>query len=334
MSEFKSLDGREYVVVTYLRDLVLKTYGRTPRISRSYRVVCPRCLERNVGKGEPGYNHRNLSISNDMTIGHCYRCDGVFLDASRYLTQEVDKPQIDLDLGHIDSEFEVNKVNLDILNTSVPLESDMKALSYISNRNKYLVPSDYYLMYKPNKIFIPFYYNGELIYYQIRYIEPFNPNMKYFSPPVDNKPIYIPLSKGKYFWDIAAPTILCEGAFTAIALRCIVGDEYNVVSLLGKTITEYQAKMLENIGISDVYIMMDSTDLSYNVKRLRYSFLKNSTIIESDGSDAEELLKAYGINICLNYINKYKIKIPNVSLSKKVTMANELFEPFVLKGIK
>ena len=132
---------------------------------------------------------------------------------------------------------------------------------------------------------IPFYYKGELIYYQIKFAFG-NNRMPYFSPPIEYKPGYlIEHDDNKKF-------IICEGTFDAISLL-IQAPSYTPFAILGSSITDYQITMLRSFVPEKIIVYMDTTELSIKVvnKIKKYINYADVNIIKSYGKDPEENLR-------------------------------------------
>lgn len=315
--EWKSLDGYELIVTDELKQLVLANYnGRLPPAIKYYRIVCPRCYERNRLKGEYDYAHTNLSVAKDFSFGKCFRCNAVFTDKYYGAASEYDSKLLDLK----DTHFEIESINTDHLENYHDLSIDTDAIKYIQNirGNIYYNIHDNFasLKYSNNKLVIPYFNtDGNTFYYQYRYVDVSKSptRSKYYNPPINNKPIYItPNLDGKILWNPMNPTILVEGAITAIACKQVVGNDVNVIGLMGKVITNYQLQFIKYLGIIDLYVMLDEYSLSDELsKTLSLNGLKNS-IIPTDGKDAEELLIELGpdryYTILDQYISKSSIK--------------------------
>lgn len=302
--KWNSNDGKEVISCDSedLKQMVLANYQNTFRPGlKYYRIVCPRCLERNIAKGETKYDHRNLSISKEFTWGYCFRCNAIFTDKFYGANSEVGYDLSTFSGGESIDDFEIERINTTAYDDATPLEMHTEGIQYIQSRNPYynVVTNQFKLRYKTNKLIIPYLdLTGKPFYYQFRYVDVSkSPNgAKYFNAIIGNKPIYIaPDSCGKPVWKTANTTILVEGALTAIALKIVLGDSFNIVCIMGKAITYYQVNFLKWLGlIGDLYVMMDETDLSQSVADELAKYKIKSNIIPTDGLDAEELLNNLG----------------------------------------
>lgn len=308
---WKELDGRETIVCNSedLKQLVIDNYKNKFRPGlKYYRVVCPRCLDRNRMKGEYNYDHRNLSINKEFTFGFCFRCEGIYVDEMSGATSKVDT-EINSFRGSSIYDFNIERINTEPYDKALPISLHTDAIKYITNRNKYynITTDQFKLRYKTNKIIIPYMdLSGTPFYYQFRYIDVTKSptNSKYFNAVINNKPIYIaPDSIGKPVWKVRNDTILVEGALTAIALKIVLGDSVNVVCIMGKVPTLYQITFLKWLGlVGNVYVMMDETSLSSTVVGELVTNKIHAKIIPSDGRDAEEMLMSMGIDNYREYL--------------------------------
>ncbi len=311
--QWKNLDGKEFIECSSdeLRTLVVACGLRINSSTKNYRVVCPRCLERN-NNNRLDYTKRHLSISGDLSQGYCFRCDGVFKDKLSGLSGEVDTSYNVMDAKLIEHE-----INTKPFETAIPLEECEEGTNYIKDRNPYynITSNQFDLKCKSNKIFIP-YKNlvGKVIYYQIRYLDPEKSptKSKYYNPPVEHKPIYIaPHSTGEIYWNPTNPSILVEGALTAIALKITVGDDVNVIGAMGKVLTSHHLTWLFSLGsFNNLFVMMDSIELSIPVSELLTKNRILNQIIPSEGQDAEECLVAQGLDTYRAYVMSYLNDIP------------------------
>lgn len=343
--EWKELDGKELIQCDNedLKQLVLNTYQNKFRPGlKYYRVICPRCKTRNISKGEYDYNKCNLSISKDFNWGYCFRCNAVFTDKFYGATSEVSYDLETFKGSSIDN-FEIERVDTTSYDTATPLELHTEGIEYIQSRNPYynVVTNQFKLRYKTNKLIIPYLdLDGKPFYYQFRYVDVSkSPNKaKYFNAIIGNKPIYIaPDSCGKPVWKPMNKTILVEGALTAIALKITVGDNINVVCIMGKSLTQYQITFLKWLGlIGDIYVMMDESELSEVVqKELLIEGVKTS-LIPTDGKDAEEMLNLLGITKYRDLINSSisNTNIKNLTFDSINRTYSNISKDLLNKGIK
>jgi hypothetical protein len=260
LTKIKSKKGKE-LYVTDLESIVEDNYDQAyinlihsnKSAKTEFVCVCPLCRDR---KG-PQYSNRKLYITSDFSVGHCFVCDTAFVNLDN--ESPTDKPiQEEFD---IDTNFEVDGLTLPNIDLSLllklkPANESQDAIKYLYDRNPYIIPEKYDLRYIKNKLIIPFKIEGKDIFYQIRYLIPFNPKMKYYTPAYI-KPFYI----ASDHWDPYRPTILTEGVFSAIGVDC-TGINANIVALIGNCITKYQMSLLRYLGFNDLYCYLDKIELS------------------------------------------------------------------------
>lgn len=128
---------------------------------------------------------------------------------------------------------------------------------------------------------MPFYYHGELMYYQIRFTG--NSKIRYFFPPISAKmPYIIEHGDNKKF-------IICEGVYDAIA--CLLqGPSYTPMAVLGSSISDYQLGFLREYVPEKILVYMDDSEKSKSVASKIRSVIDYCPIdiIWSDGTDPEE----------------------------------------------
>lgn len=288
----KHENGRDY----YFYDLDKLDMHET---KDGYNAVCPVC-KKNHELGidgfylDPNYSKRKLGINQSRSIAHCFRCDSVIVslrngDAVIRVPKIHFKNLIGADDFMIDTlldvseKYDQSKEITDPMRKLLEMRSpgiDPDALGMKSARWN-----------RPN-ILTPFYLNGSLIYYQLRFLDKITP--KYFSPPIKNKPIYIPRK------DYTSDIIICEGVYDAIALLKLYPD-WTPVAILGSAITDYQCRLIRKYLIPDrIKIFMDDVKLSDKIKLtlmdtpLAYYVVDIEVVTEHDGEDPEEVLRGNG----------------------------------------
>jgi len=275
------------ILIYDLEDYVneCKTANNEVKVSDTHFIVkCPRCVE------ELEYHKLKLYILKDYSVGYCFRCNTAYLplhkeDAVLKFGLELPENNIriqDYKLIKLNFKGTWNLSLFDQLSTS-----DFITENYLYKRNKYLRKLLPLLRFRylNNNVVIPFYYKGELIYYQIHFPE--NKDMKYFSPPITHKPPYIiEHGENKRF-------IIVEGVFDAIAALILYPDR-TPFAVLGSVITDYQIALLRSYVPEDILIFMDETELSIKtIKKLRaYIDYAKLDIIPSYGEDPEEYLRS------------------------------------------
>lgn len=263
-----------------------------------YITQCPYCLSAylNDSTYDGPYTKSKLYTKKDKSSGFCFRCDRAYVNIDDTIKLELSLPESKVDL----KSFELVRLpssgtwNLDLFDSFD--QNDEKGLSYLISRNPYLkqLAPRLGIKYTNHNPVVPFYYRGDLIYYQIR-LAFGSPRIKYFSPPISHKPPYI-IEHGtnKKF-------IICEGTFDAISLL-VQAPDYTPFAVLGSTITDYQLTMLRTYIPDKILVYMDDYELSKKVAMRIASIIDYADIdiIKSAGSDPEEVLKqrlAEGYNI-------------------------------------
>lgn len=268
----------------------MRKQGLIQKKKHDYAVLCPYCYREHKMHGQSGYNKLKLWIHEDYKYGNCFRCHRTFVapdsDTIQYGIKAIEDP-VDMNnwelckLGE-DGYFKLSKYNeFD--------EDDPVGVNYLAHR-VYLYRKMYKLLgikfHRHNPV-IPFYIKGELVYYQIRIINP-GDGPKYHSPATPHKNPYI-LEHGdnKKF-------VISEGVFDAIADRILYPDR-TPFAVLGSDITDYQIAILRSYCPEDILIYMDKTELSQRIKEkieyyIDYADIK---IQKSSGQDPEEYLKEH-----------------------------------------
>lgn len=269
----------------YVREMRHK--GLVKETASDYITLCPECYQRHVKEGKPNYRKLKLYVDRDLQYSHCFVCNSVYLDDNTLKTGiKTFEPEIssrDWKLCKLGND---GYWSLDKFETFD--EYDEIGIDYLAKKRYYLYKQMYKLFgirFKDHNPVIPFYYKGELIFYQMRLIDP-NSRIKYFTPPTEFKNPYI-LEHGdnKKF-------VICEGTFDAIACRILFPDR-TPFAVLGSNITSYQIEMLRTYLPEDILVYMDKTELSRNIMRTIQSKINyvDIHIHESDGMDPEEFMK-------------------------------------------
>lgn len=294
------------IYITDLEDLVSENYtrdeiNRVIKSGKEFVCICPLCKLRH----KSDYSNRKLYITRDYSVGHCFVCDNTFQNINYNESKSVNNPDnfdITLDIGS--DGLSLPELDLSLLDILHSASSNPDSVNYLHNRNPYLNPDKYDLRYTRNKLVIPFRYSNNIIYYQIRFLDPTNPRMKYYTPGNSIKPFYI----ASDHWDSDRPTILTEGVFSAIGVDC-TGIDANVIALLGNTITDYQFNLLAYLGYTDIYCYLDKYELSNKLAQtLKCNHNVNSRLIPpvTYGSelDQEEELNRIGPDMLLKHITE------------------------------
>lgn len=256
-----------------------------------YICHCPFC------KAE-GHKKHKLYIHEDLEKGNCFVCGRNFINIDdtvrvdyripeflpMFSSALISVPKI------IDSNFDMDAWNYEFEST------DEVGEKYLASRHQYLPEIAKLLGFKymNGNIVIPFRYNGEVVYYQIRFS---SGKFRYLFPKVEagqKMPYILDFGEGK------KRLIICEGVFDAIALM-IMAPEYLPIAVLGSDITDYQINYLREYLPEEIVIYMDETSISKRIKRrLKSTFSCPIRIIHSDGEDPEENLKkkiSWGSNL-------------------------------------
>lgn len=252
-----------------------------------YIVTCPICQ---LNKGQT-YQKTKLYIHNSLQYGHCFVCNTTFLNHSKPNFKPILQKKVQLDEFQWPTLAYIGQDN-----------QDKAALGYLQQRCPQLYSDFDFHKYGfyclPNKVIINFQKKQQKYFYQIRYIDLNQSNgQRYYIPPVsEGKPIYIAL--GQY--DPFAPTMLVEGVFTALVEKLLLGKDFNVLAILGHSISKYQLFLLKQLGIMNkIYIHMDTMQYSNDVrKELRDNF-RNASVIPnwSEKLDSEELIREGHITV-------------------------------------
>lgn len=267
-----------------------------------YVCKCPFCEEH----GEPDSKSTLYMYKESMT-GWCWRC----------LSYVVDKILVgNLSLKNKlrnDSIQKMNEIKLPTL-----MEVDISHLKHVTSKPyidyfinkrsyKYLLHNREFdfreISFRGRKgIIIPFYYDGLIIDYQIRYLE--DGKMKYYTSENDKIP-YFPLgfdSKVRY-----KSITLVEGAFDATSAH-ILGLP-NPMAVLGKSITEIIKKLLEMINPEIIYLAFDEWKINNDIANQLKKFLTSRLILVGNNTH-------YDIDECLKFEITPKISDYNEELTK------------------
>lgn len=242
------------------------------------RCKCPFC---------PDYKSPALSIHKSLNFAVCFRCGTLFINKG-LPKEEVQETILNLTQEDV-SISGITKTPSQLL-IGLYDELSPEGNEYLRARNPFVKDwTKYKLRQAENEIFIPYYYLGKFIFYQIRYL---SGDRRYNMPSLPS-PIYIPSE-----WDICKDTIICEGPFDAIALDCSVGDRFNIVGVVGKELTKYKRQLLGNLSTRRYFIMLDDYPLSTKIAK----GVRNSKIIPTSGPDPEEMLCSMGLDKFRRYI--------------------------------
>lgn len=281
MAEVITMDLEKYVKE-------MQRIGLCREKKNDYAVLCPVCKKNHANHGDKSYRKLKLWIDKDFMYSHCFRCGTIFLADTDEIHTQVSRMESPVDM----SNWQLCKLpdsgywSLGAYDTFD--EDDPVGIDYLAKKRLYLYRDLYKplgIKFKEHNPIVPFYYKGELIYYQMRIIDP-GSKIKYYSPSIDHKPPYI-LEHGDN-----NKIVICEGTFDAIACRVLFPD-YTPFAVLGSDITPYQVAMLRSYCPDEIKIFMDKTELSYRIKSTieKYINYAEIKIHESNGQDPEEYLK-------------------------------------------
>lgn len=272
---------------SYIRDEI--SLGNFKESQKDYITQCPYCRDAYLLNKEyiESYSKYKLYTLKDFSIGHCFRCDSIFINRTENINTEIDYP----DFSDKIDEFSLVKLDDPIwkLNTFYKFEEfDELGYDYLINkRHKFFdkLTKILNIRFSNHNPVIPFYFHNEFIYYQTKMAFG-NSRIPYFDPPISRKPAYIiEHGNNKKF-------VISEGTFDGIADLILYPDR-TPFCLLGSSITDYQLWMLRSYTPEDILVYLDSTELSKKVaqrisKVITYADI---SIRYSKGIDPEEYLK-------------------------------------------
>ena len=253
--------------------------------------TCPYCSSESR-KADPTYHYqkylkKKLYITKDFKTGFCHRCRATYITDEFDIRYEI--PDLSREIGitsvtELDFSITDPKMpNLLQLSAEINLSQEHKNLLY--KRNPYIpsLQSDLKLnSFGKDKVILPFYYKGDLIYYQF-----WQPGQipKYRFPRSKAKPLYI-------CGELKKKAVIVEGVFDAIACRILYPDR-TPIAILGCSMSIAQEIMLRSLMFYEIEIRLDESSLSwelYNRLAPRLDFT-DFTVYESDGTDPEEYLQ-------------------------------------------
>lgn len=297
MQETGENPGKQYLYTTQkcnLKEIVTNS-SNSRETPTHYVVDCPLCYE------HLGEEHQKLYIAKDFSFGFCQRCKSKFIsDSIPIETLLMNKQQLLEEAKSTPFVLEsLEPVALDIYNGARRYYS--YGFNYLSKRNPALAckTSGIFNWYKnkeehlyeslgfrfvEGKIVMPFFFNGNVFYYQTRSTD-VRSSRSYFSPPIKNKPIWIsPLNRK------TKDVIITEGIFGAIAAQIMYNTD--VVSIQGSHASLYQIKMLKECGYNTHSLYLDNSTINANVaEKLREfssSYFRDIKFIESPHGDPED----------------------------------------------
>lgn len=247
--------------------------------SGEYVVKCPFC-------SREGYNKEKLYIHEDLEKGYCFKCTRTYINVDDTIKYNIRVPIYE------------NSATFSLVKLSDPIwsldafenefdEFDEEGYNYLVNKRHKFMSQLYKVLnikFHDHNPVIPFYYKGELIYYQVRFIKA--NRIKYFMPRISNKPIYsIEHGDNKKL-------IISEGVFDAMS-NLILYPDRTPIAVLGSSVSDYQIDMIRNYCPEDILIYMDETRLSLGIKNKLEEVINYCpiNIVKSSGRDPEEKLK-------------------------------------------
>lgn len=272
-----------------LKEFLIDYYGDSNIESRvsgeEYIVHCPFCKKE-------GHTKHKLYIKDDFTVGHCFVCTRNYIGVTEQLADEV----FEVTLPDFVTNFGLRKIfkvtpltdpewSLDKFEYECD-DYDEKGITYLKGRHQYMEDLYKILGFKflDGNVVMPFYYRGQIFYYQVRFSG--KSKIKYFFPPIQNKPPYI-IENGNN-----KKLIIVEGIFDAIAML-IQAPEYTPVAVLGSSISDYQIEFIREYIPEKIVVYMDETEISKRIaNKIKQSIdYCDFSIIRSNGEDPEECLQ-------------------------------------------
>lgn len=284
-------DGKR-IVFCNMKELLQEAYGvksmeevETFLKGNEYICHCPFC------KNE-GHTKHKLYVKSDLTVGHCFVCCRAFVNIDETVKVDYQVPsflaqQRPFEVVPLnDPEWSLDRFKYEFDDYSEP------GVQYLINRNPFLKD-----LWKPlgfkfwdDNVVMPFWWQGEIIYYQIRFTKP--SKIRYFFPRISSPwgaakcPYIIPRagSDNKSF-------IICEGVYDAIA--CFIqAPSYTPMAVLGSSISDYQLWFLRSYVPERILVYMDDTEKSKAVADKIRSVIDYCPVrvMPSDGTDPEENL--------------------------------------------
>lgn len=277
-------------------DLLQEAYGvksmrevETFAKGEEYICHCPFCKKE-------GHTKHKLYIKTDLTVGHCFVCCRDYINVTDKVNVNYNIPKFTNFLGDGHEKFKVVKLaessedpdewTLDRFRYEFD-DFDKKGYDYLVSRHGFMKDLYKILGFKfiDGNIAMPFFYHGELVYYQIRFSG--KSKIRYFFPPIEKKLPWILDHK------VDKPRIIiCEGIYDAIACL-IMAPEFIPVAVLGSSISDYQLEFIREYVPEQITIFMDETKISQRIAEKVRSVIDYCPIriIKSEGQDPEEKMK-------------------------------------------
>lgn len=249
--------------------------------------TCPFCASK-----RPNYDKKKLYIKGDLSLGNCFVCGRAFINVSDELDLEIKTPELFNNYCGMGTK-PFNLVRLEDPEWSLERfrdefsDYDEEGYQYLIKRNPYFssLYKDLGFKFFGHHIAMPFFDgNNEVYYYQIRFNSP-SSKIRYFFPRISAKPPYVIKSPhGENRW------IISEGIFDAVGNLINTKGAYNMFSILGSNISDYQLEILRSFLPGEIKIYMDKTEISRRIRDKIRTIIDYCpiTIIKSEGEDPEE----------------------------------------------
>lgn len=299
MIDYKEVHKKDGTTLVFCRfhDLLTEFYGTENYEGNlvhtgdhdEYIIQCPFCAKE-------GHTKHKLYITGDLSVAFCFVCSRSFVNIKDEVDVSYNIPNFNQYMGY--KGFELVKLNdpvwtLDKYRYEFD-DYDERGYNYLISRHGFMKDLYKILGFKfmDGNVVIPFFYHGELIYYQIRFIG--NSKIRYFFPP-SKKPVYLIDRPG------IRKIIVCEGVFDAIACM-IMAPEFIPCAVLGSSVSDYQLEFIREYIPDEIIVYMDETAISKRIANKIKSVIDYCPIriIPSDGEDPEECMKRklkYGSNL-------------------------------------
>lgn len=280
MAKTEVMDLEKYVKA-------MEQKGLTQKKKNDIATLCPFCYMEHKKQGDDKYRKLKLWVKDNYDYGHCWVCGTIYVTDRNQLQLGVHLRESPVDM----SNWKLCKLGNDGYWTLDRFqefdEYDEEGVNYLAHR-VYLYREMYKYLgirFKDHNPVVPFYYKGELCYYQMRIIDP-NSKIKYYSPHIDHKMPYILEKKNSRKW------VISEGTFDCMADRLLFPDR-SAFGVLGSDITDYEIAILRSYVPEDIMIYMDKTSISMRIKEKleKYINYANIHIHRSEGQDPEEFFK-------------------------------------------
>lgn len=284
----KKKDGTEIIFCNF-DDLLKEFYGTENYegfITHTgdhdeYIIQCPFCEKE-------GHTKHKLYVTGDLSVAFCFVCGRTYINIKDEVDVSYTIPSFKGFWGY--QGFELVKLNdpvwtLDKFRYEFD-DFDQRGYDYLVSRHGFMKDLYKILGFKfmDGNIVMPFFYHGELIYYQLRFIG--NTKIRYFFPPIKKKPPYIIEREG------IRRIIVCEGVYDAIACM-IMAPDFMPCAVLGSSVSDYQIEFIREYIPEEIIVYMDETEISKRIADKLKQTIDYCPIhiIPSTGKDPEENMK-------------------------------------------